>query len=124
MHALLAHLQQEIQVRLDCCNSSDSAYQHVVSDLPLLVQQVDALEAQQMQAPGFPAGICGHDGAHDSSMGEQQKQTRHSFSQAMISPAKRQLTTANGLYNIGHDPSMQLPGNGQIFGQQDPTAGY
>ncbi|KAL0021996.1 hypothetical protein WJX77_004313 [Trebouxia sp. C0004] len=91
MNVLLAHLQQEIQ-------------------------HVDALDLQQSQASGFPAGgSAGYDGATtDSSMVDQpqHKHMRHTFPQQLISPMKRQANTQTGIYNYGHEVAMS-PGYNQ-----------
>ncbi|KAL3145360.1 hypothetical protein ABBQ38_001614 [Trebouxia sp. C0009 RCD-2024] len=81
--ALLGHLQQEIQ-------------------------HVDALESQQPQAPGFPAGATGYEPTSDSSMGDhpQHKFMRHSLPQQLTSPMKRQVNAQTGLYSFGHDMAM------------------
>lgn len=85
------------------------------------VQHVDALEAQQMQAAGFPAA---GDGVHDAAMGDQYKHARHGFSQQMISPMKRQVNSQNGFHNFGHNPNVQLAESGQSFAVPDTSTGF
>ena len=123
MNALLAHLQQEIQV---ChCHRADVAPASAADGCLCicLLQHVDALESQQPQAPGFPVGPNGYEPPSDSSMGDQpqHKYMRHSFPPQLTSPMKRQVNPQTGLYSFGHDVAM---GPGQdnstgFFGQNN-----
>ena len=108
MNALLAHLQQEIQVHH--CHRADVAPASAADGCicACLLQHVDALESQQPQAPGFPAGPNCYEPPSDTSMGDQpqHKFMRHSFSQQLTSPMKRQVNPQTGLYSFGHDMAM------------------
>lgn len=133
MSTLLAHLQQEIQVRdsnVNCysvCHNTSVEYSQcklnscMLTDNGCMTQHVDALEAQQMQAAGFQPG---GEGLHDAAMGDQHKHARHSFSQQLMSPVKRQANTQGVFYNFGHNANVELPENGQAYGLPTSSAGY
>ena len=74
------------------------------------MQHVDALDSQQTQVSGFPAGAAaGYEAAAgDTSMGDhtQHKYVRHTFSQQLISPVKRQANSQTGVYGFGHEVAM------------------